>query len=223
MKRIKYWLLILLGFPKIIFFNLRYFPLSIAIKLPILVTHRVNIKKAKGKVIINGKIKRGMVRIAFADVSISDTKERSLWNVEGTIIFKGIANFGAGCKIAVGKNAELIFGDKFCITAKSEIACFKKIEFGNNCLLSWDILVMDTDSHPVFDVDGNLLNEDKAIKVGNHVWIGCRSLILKGTEIADDCVIAAQSVLTRKFNKSNCILAGQPAQIVKQNVYRSRK
>ncbi|MGK9369486.1 hypothetical protein ACSSWA_11350 [Melioribacter sp. Ez-97] len=37
------------------------------------------------------------------------------------------------------------------------------------------------------------MNEDKPIQIGNHVWIGCWSVLLKGTYIADGCIVGAGS------------------------------
>jgi len=78
----------------------------------------------------------------------------------------------------VGKGATLTIGKNFLLTARSEIARFKEITFGDNCLLSWNILFMDTDAHPVYNQTDHIINEDKAIKIGNKVWIGCRCTIL---------------------------------------------
>lgn len=182
--------LFLLGLPKTLLFNFHYFDFKTAIKIPVWLTHKVRLKNLKGRVLLDvSQIKRGMISIGFAHVSINDTNEYALWNVEGTVIFKGKAGFGAGTKIAVGKNAKLTFGQNFLITARSEIACFKEIRFGDDCLLSWDILVMDTDAHPIYDEQMKRMNDDKSIIIGNHVWIGCRCLILKGTRIANRLVL----------------------------------
>lgn len=172
----------------------------------------------KGTVILEGKIRRGMVTLGYSDVSISDLNERSLWNVEGQVIFKGTAVLGAGTKIAVGKEARLQFGHHFQITAKSEIACFKEIMFGDECLISWNVLVIDTDAHAICNEKQEQINQDSSIIIGNKVWIGCRSLILKGSEISNECIIGAQSVINKKYNKSNCILTGQPAKIIKTGI-----
>jgi acetyltransferase-like isoleucine patch superfamily enzyme len=68
---------------------------------------------------------------------------------------------------------------------------------------------MDNDSHPIYDNLGNLINAPKSISVGNHVWIGCRSLVLKGSYIPDDVVIAADSTITKKMTESHCIIGGK--------------
>ncbi len=77
-------------------------------------------------------------------MSFFDTKERSIWKVEGHIVFKCKATFDASNKIAVRTTAELIIRDEFYFAAKTEIACYKKNEFGNYSLLLKSILVQDT-------------------------------------------------------------------------------
>lgn len=211
--------LFLLGFPKSLRFNFRYFPFRVAIKLPVWLTHRVRLKSLKGNVSIESEeIRSGMISIGFGHVSISDVNEYSLWNVEGTVVFKGRAGFGAGTKIAVGKDAILTFGEGFLVTARSEFACFREITFGRENLVSWDVLVMDTDAHPIYDQQNRRMNKDRPIRIGDHVWIGCRSVILKGAEVANGCIVGAGSLVNGKFNRSSSVIAGNPARIVKENV-----
>jgi len=79
-----------------------------------LLTHKVRSKSLKGKVLLQTeKIKRGLINIGYQHVSINGINEYSLWNVEGTVIFKGKTGFGAGTKIAVGPKGTLTFGDNF--------------------------------------------------------------------------------------------------------------
>ncbi len=217
---IKKYKLFLLGLPKTILFNFHYFTFPTAIKLPVWLSHKVWLKSLKGKVILkSNEIKRGMISLGYAHVSINDVNEYSLWNVEGTVVFHGKAGFGAGTKIAVGKDATLTFGNNFLITARSEISCFNEVTFGDDNLLSWDILVMDSDAHPVYNEQHERINEDKPIKTGSHVWIGCRSIILKGTQIADGCVVGANSILNKNFELANSIIAGNPVKPVKENIH----
>jgi len=218
MNRRKY-ILFFLGLPKTLLFNFHYFPFKTAIRLPVWLTHKVRLKSLNGKIILKADaIRRGMVTIGFQDVSINDVNEYSLWNVEETVIFEGRTGFGAGAKIAVGKEATLTFGEQFLMTSRSEIACFKEIHFGHHCLLSWDVLIMDTDAHPVYDQNNQQINAEAPVKIGNKVWIGCRSTLLKGAEIADGCIVGANSFVNKIFNKKNCIIAGNPARIVRESV-----
>jgi acetyltransferase-like isoleucine patch superfamily enzyme len=51
------------------------------------------------------------------------------------------------------------------------------------------------------------------IRIGRNVWIGANSVILDGTVIGDNCIVAAGSVMNRRF-PSNCIIQGNPAKVV---------
>jgi len=221
---LKKYKLFLLGLPKTLLFNFHYFPLKVAIKLPVWLTHKVRLKALKGNVIIESEnIRRGIILIGYAHVSINDVNEYSMWNVEGTVIFKGRAGFGAGTKITVGKYARLTFDRNFLMTARSEIACFKEITFGEDNLLSWDILVMYTDAHPIYNEKDEKINEYISIKIGNHVWIGCRSIILKGTQIPENCIIGVSTLIHRKFKENNSLIVGNPAMTVKKNLFWGKK
>ena len=49
------------------------------------------------------------------------------------------------------------------------------------------------------------------------MWVGNQVIILKGTEIADNCVVGSGSVVTKKFT-NNLVIAGNPARVVKENI-----
>lgn len=55
----------------------------------------------------------------------------------------------------------------------------------------------------------------KPVIIGNNVWIGGRVVILPGRKIGNNVVIGANSVVTKDVS-DNCIVAGNPARIVKQ-------
>lgn len=204
---------------KTIYFNLKYLPFKDAVKLPILISRNVLISEAKGKIEINAPIRPGMIHIGYGNVGIFDKKySRTIWQVSGTVVFKGRASIGHGSKISVNKDAELVLGNDFIITAETELVSQKRIQFGNNVLISWDCLIMDTDFHPIYDDQGEYINPNKPIIVGNNVWIGCRNVILKGSNIADGSVIGTNSLLNRDISLESGIYAGNPIRLVKKNI-----
>lgn len=204
---------------KTIYFNLKYFPLRQAIKLPVLVSGKVYLRKTSGKIKIDCPIRTGLILLGYENVGIfDDKKSRSIWEVSGEVIFKGKCNIGHGSKISVGNSGKLILGENFVITAESTIVAFTEIHFGDNCLLSWDILVMDTDFHKLKDETGIVINKPKPIIIGDKVWIGCRCLILKGSVIPNNCVIGADSIISRELEKENCLYVGNPCKMVKENI-----
>lgn len=214
--RLKNLYLYFRAIPKTFIFNFRYFPLKTAIKFPVLVSHRVLLMDLGGQVIIHNQ-KTFSIRIGFGEVGIFDqSRSRSIWQVTGIVEFKGAANIGHGSKISVHGN--LILGDNFCITAESSIVANDKITIGDDVLFSWDALLMDSDLHEIFDEQGRHTNAPKPINIGNHVWIGCRTTILKGTSIPDGCIVAAGSVMRGQFSEPKAAIGGNPAKIIKQNI-----
>ncbi|MEG1762821.1 MAG: acyltransferase, partial [Bacteroidales bacterium] len=168
---------------------------------------------------VEGKLKPGNIKIGIGFTQVSDfRRDRTLLDWSGNVIFKGKCKIGAGSRISVAKNALLQFGDQFNMTSNSSIICRNNIQFGTETLISWHCLLMDTDQHQIFDQAGNRTNQDHPIVIGNHVWIAAHSILLKGTQIPDDCVVAAGSRLNSKIEEKNVLIAGNPAQITKHNI-----
>jgi acetyltransferase-like isoleucine patch superfamily enzyme len=58
-------------------------------------------------------------------------------------------------------------------------------------------------------------------RIGRRCFIGARSIILPGIEIGDECIVAAGSVVTRDV-PSRCVVAGNPAAIIRQGIHVGR-
>ena len=120
-----------------------------------------------------------------------------------------------------GDNNRIIVGAFTTFHGKCQLAACEgtKIQIGDDCMFSHDIYVRTTDSHSIVNMDGNRINHAKDITIGNHVWIGMQSLILKGAVIPDNCVVGARSVISRsKEYVNNSILIGNPAKIIKTGI-----
>ncbi|MBQ1819740.1 MAG: hypothetical protein II120_06010, partial [Bacteroidales bacterium] len=158
-----------------------------------------------------------MVKIGFGDVGHYDRKRsRGIWQVSGTVSFGGKASIGHGSKLSV--RGHLSLGADFNMTAESTIVCAKEITFGKECLLSWDVLIMDTDEHPLYNKENERINPDKAIHVGDHVWIGCKCVLLKGAVVPNDTVLAAGTLLKSTFSGENQVIGGNPPSILKRDI-----
>ena len=198
---------------KTIRFNLHYFSFSDAIHLPVLVNKNVEFHDLRGGVFLPSSKRFGMVRIGESKVGFFSSKMRTVWDVRGNVFFKGIASLGKGSRICVAKDASVTFGNNFAITANSTIDCVNNISFGNDCLLSWDILIMDSDYHSIIQ-NGNVVNYSKPISIGNHVWIGNNTTLLKGVNVADDVVFSCGSIVTKSVNCSYCVVSSKGKEII---------
>lgn len=84
------------------------------------------------------------------------------------------------------------------------------MKIGNGLLCSRNVTIFDSDFHKIVDADGNQLNTPRDIEIGDHVWIGVNTTLLRGSRIGDGAVIAAGSVVGGKI-KPGTMASGNPA------------
>ena len=217
MKILRRKILLLLGLPKTLLFNFKYLPWREAVKLPFTVSHRVWFLELSGTVSIRGEVRPGMIEIGFGEVGIFDQhRSRTIWQVSGTVEFKGDAHIGHGSKISVA--GKLVLGRNFTITAESSIVAAKEVLIGDDVLLAWDVLLMDTDFHQILDSEGRRVNPDAPVVICDRVWIGCRSLVLKGVRVADGVVVAAGSVVSKSVTLENSVIGGSQISVLRENI-----
>lgn len=208
-----------ISFLKTIIFNFTYFKFNQALKFPVLISSNFRLKSLSGKVNIPKDSSFGLIKLGFGDVSIFDRKSsKGIWENNGIINFNGRTNIGHGSKISVGKDGILTFGQNFNITAESSIVCYNNISFGNNCLLSWDILIMDTDFHKIYNQDKTYINPNKTILIGDNVWICNKVQILKGLSVANGCIIGSNTVVSKSLKIENAIYSGNVNVPIKENI-----
>lgn len=114
------------------------------------------------------------------------------------------------------KTSQLLIGDNVGISG-STISVAKFIKIGNNVLIGSGCLITDNDAHNInyLERDKKLFDESiKPVYIEDNVFIGARSIILKGVIVGEGSVIGAGSVVTKNVPK-NVIVAGNPAKIIK--------
>ncbi len=191
--------------------------------MPIIVTWRTCLAEVKGSVLIRGRLRFGILRLGFSSVALSSFHEWNVWNVNGQLEINGRVDFGSGSKLFIGTHGRLVLGDNVLITASSEIICGHCINIYNDALISWNVLLMDTDSHPIRNQNNNIINTNRQIIVGENVWIGCRTVILKGAEIVKNSIVAANSTVNKVFTEKNVVIVGATAKIIKRDIVWNRE
>ncbi len=86
-------------------------------------------------------------------------------------------------------------------------------------MLSEGIEIRTGDSHGIYNSNGVRTNLGKDVEIADRVWIGKNVMILKGTCVAQNCIIGASSLLAGKFTKPGCIIAGNPALVKRENIF----
>jgi len=62
-----------------------------------------------------------------------------------------------------------------------------------------------------------VLREWRPVHVGSNCFIGFNAIILPGVTIGDHCIVAGNSVVVKDV-PSNCVVMGNPARVVEQNI-----
>jgi acetyltransferase-like isoleucine patch superfamily enzyme len=119
----------------------------------------------------------------------------------------------SGVRIEVGNGAVLKIGNGTYINRNTLIITNNLVEIGKNCKIAWDVVIMDSDLHAL---PGREI-ENKPVIIEDEVWIGCRSIILKGVHIGKSAIIAAGSVVTKDI-PAGVVVGGVPTRILQQPV-----
>ncbi len=133
--------------------------------------------------------------------------------------------------IASSSGGKVIMEDDTKIGNRSSIVCVNGITIGKHTAIADGVIIVDNNNHPINPEDRKFMrltpedsefrdwkySDNKPILIGNNVWIGANSRILKGVNIGDNSIVASASVVTKDVPK-NCIVAGNPAKIVKKDI-----
>lgn len=124
-----------------------------------------------------------------------------------------LKTFSSSAKIIIGNNVDL---------NGTSISCRSRtIEIKNNTLIGPNVVITDSDFHcidPLYRIPGNrkaCFESDKDVVIGENVWIGMNTIILKGVIIGDNTIVGAGSVVTKNL-EANSIYAGNPIKMIKK-------
>lgn len=204
--------------------NFRCLPFKQAICLPIWVYGRARLYCLSGRITIKTKIKPRLIRfnIVKYGAPCNMSTQSELYNL-GSIVFEGKCDIGTGTKIIVGHASCLSLGEKSVIMDRCIIAAHENITIGNNSRIAHNCQIFDTNFHFIANLNTmSIPKRSKKILIGSHCWICNSSTIMKGSCVPDYAIIGSHSVVNKDFSeyKDGCIIAGNPAKLVKQNYVR---
>ena len=111
-------------------------------------------------------------------------------------------------------NGELLLGKYILISPGTSIRSAKKIVIGDSSMIASDVTITDSDWHDIYDRT-DYVASPKEVIIQENVWIGEKSLILKGSKIGKNSIIGAGSVVRGEV-PANVVFSGNPAKEIKK-------
>lgn len=180
--------------------------------LPFIIKTKVICSIRKGaKVHLESRIHFGNKKL----LTLSGIQANLQIGTKANVHFGKSVSIGPGVNIIVKPNASFSVGDSTYFTSDSHVEASNEISIGSGCAISWGISIIDSNHHEI--IYENQQPQKSYVKIGNHVWIGCNTILLPGTEIGNGSVVAAGSLVKGQFPE-NCLIGGNPARIIRQNI-----
>ena len=88
-----------------------------------------------------------------------------------------------------------------------------KIHLGRNSFIAPNVGII-TANHDLNDLSKHI--DGKDVVIGDNCWIGMNSVILPGVTLGNGVIVGAGSVVTKSFEEERCVVAGNPAKIIKK-------
>lgn len=137
------------------------------------------------------------------------------------IIFKNL-NFIQGCKgnfrIEALDHSTIEIGRLYFVNYGVLIhAANALIKIDDDCMLANGVRIRAMNYHSIYEYDGTRL-KNKDLYIGKHVWLGYDSTIYAGANIGNGSIVESSSVVADTV-PNNCIVAGNPVRIIRENVF----
>ena len=112
--------------------------------------------------------------------------------------------------MAIGDN--VVISKDYSVIDRTEP---KLVKIGDNCIITTGVTILthDYSTFVICRKNGKLLGSGSPVNIGNNVFVGMNSTILKGTSIGDNVIIGAGSLVKGEL-ESNSVYAGIPAKKV---------
>lgn len=208
---------------KTLYFNFKMFPFPTAKILPVFFYGKVKFSDLSGTVTIEPPLQRAMIgfgqKFEFPTTSNGTAELRLMGNLH----FKSNAHIGLDCKMLIAKSAYCEFGFMGCLGSNVKLVCTNKIIIGDWCGIGYDSQVIDTNSHPMKNVEtGELYEMSSPIILSSYNSISNKVSIMGGTHTPEHCVIASHSLCNKDYTSlgNNILLGGIPAKLISSNFAR---
>ncbi len=172
--------------------------------------------------LINSRISfKGTGNIFFCEKGVVLRDSKLLFNGSDSLICLSGSRHAYKLDVAIYSSSVFAIGEGCYINGVLHAIPSERcnIVIGKGGLLSFGIWMRTADPHLVYDADSKgRINQSKDVMIGDHVWIGQSSIILKGSQIGSGSIVGAGSIVAGKRIPSNTSWGGNPAKMIKENV-----
>ena len=116
-----------------------------------------------------------------------------------------------------GVNSKLLIGDNVGIAQNVHITSGSILSIGKNSTILANVFITNID-HDYTELNIPILDQKTTIKetiIGENCFIGIGAAIQAGTILGKQCIVGTNSVV-RGVYPDYCVIAGNPAKIIKQ-------
>ncbi len=227
-RRLKF--LLTVNWLKTIYVNLRVFPLSIALKLPVYIFYKVELMGLKRGCIRLGdgvKPRQGMINIGTKQWPIMP--HGGLYTLlrfekNSHLILGDDIRIKTGCALCIYNNATMQIGNDFFMNSCSRIYAKKKVVIGNHCRIGWECQIYDSNFHYVYNDKKKTISAfSQPVIFGDNVWLTNRCTVTKNVTIPPFSMISSGSIVSKDLShittKGN-LFSGRPAEFKTDGLYR---
>lgn len=140
----------------------------------------------------------------------------------------GSGSLIAGTLVVEDKGSQLLIGNNVFIGGGSLIDCLSKIVIEDDVLISYQVIIMDSDNHSLKAServsDLKRWRQGKydwshaktaAVFIRQNAWIGARAIVTKGVEVGMGGVVASGAVVTKDVPPYT-VVGGNPACVIRE-------
>ena len=127
------------------------------------------------------------------------------------------------------EGGKILIGNNVFMNYNSFIGSMEAVTIGNDVIIATNVRIFDNNNYPTSPTQREMMShndfygelwtwkyaEHKPVVIGDNVWIGEFSAILKGVTIGKGSIVASHSVVTKDV-PPYVIVAGNPARVVKR-------
>jgi acetyltransferase-like isoleucine patch superfamily enzyme len=122
-----------------------------------------------------------------------------------------------GARIVAMPGAQVRIGANTFLNDDASVIAKRSITIGSGCAIAWRTMIADSDFHALQGKTGRYETVTLPVTIGDNVWIGMGSILLKGVSIGAGSVVAAGSVVRGEI-PPGVLFSGNPGRVIREGV-----